>query len=117
MEFALVASGYLLGSVPFAFLLTRSRGIDLRYVGSRNIGAANVLRSSGAALGVAVMLLDSMKGAVAVLIARMLDDNPTVIVTTGVAAILGHVFPPWLGFRGGKGVATAAGVFAVLAPL
>ena len=108
---------YVLGSIPFALLLTRSRGIDLRDVGSRNVGAANVLRSAGLAPAVAVMLLDVAKGALAVVVARGLMNNDLLLVTSaGVAAIVGHVYPAWLGFRGGKGVATSAGVFAVLSP-
>jgi glycerol-3-phosphate acyltransferase PlsY len=111
-----VILGYLLGSISFAFLLTRSRGIDLRKVGSRNVGAANVLRSAGVVPAVAVMLLDAAKGAVAVLVARMMTGDLTVATAAGLAAIAGHIWPAWLRFRGGKGVATSAGVFAVLAP-
>ena len=111
-----VALGYLLGSIPFALLLTRSRGVDLREVGSRNVGAANVLRAAGVVPAVAVMLLDAAKGAVAVLAARLMTDNLVVVMIAGLAAIVGHVYPAWLGFRGGKGVAAAAGVFAMLAP-
>jgi acyl phosphate:glycerol-3-phosphate acyltransferase len=118
MEFALaVILAYLIGSVPFSFLLTRRRGIDLRYVGSGNVGAANVLRTSGASPAIMAMLLDALKGTVAVLVARAMTDGAAAPVTAGVASIVGHVYPVWLGFRGGKGVATAAGVFAVLAPL
>jgi glycerol-3-phosphate acyltransferase PlsY len=112
-----IVSGYVLGSIPFAFLLTRSRGVDLRAVGSRNLGAANVLRTSGVPLGVAVLALDAAKGAASILIARLLSDNLAVAVTSGVAAIIGHIYPVWLRFRGGKGVATAAGVFGMLAPV
>jgi len=111
------AFGYLLGSIPFALLLTRPRGIDLRHVGSRNVGAANVLRTAGVVPAVAVMLLDSAKGAVAVLVARLMTDDLMVVTIAGLAAICGHVYPAWLRFRGGKGVAASAGVFAVLAPL
>jgi glycerol-3-phosphate acyltransferase PlsY len=109
--------GYLFGSVPFALLLTRSRGIDLRDVGSRNVGAANVLRTAGVTPAVVVMFLDAAKGALAVLVARLLTDDLMVVMIAGLAAIMGHIYPPWLGFRGGKGVAASAGVFAVLAPL
>ena len=111
------AFGYLLGSIPFALLLTRSRGIDLRHVGSRNVGAANVLRTAGVVPAVAVMLLDGAKGAMAVLLARLMTDDLMVVTIAGLAAICGHVYPAWLRFRGGKGVAASAGVFAVLAPL
>src|SRR5262245_17733597 len=117
MAFLFVAAlGYLLGSIPFASLLTRGRGIDLRTVGSRNVGAANVLRTAGVAPAVAVMLLDAAKGAVAVLAARSTTDDVTAVMLAGLASIAGHIYPVWLGFRGGKGVATSAGVFAVLAP-
>ena len=116
-ELAAVAFGYLVGSVPFAHLLARRRGIDLRQVGSGNVGAANVLRTSGARRAILVMCLDAAKGAVAVLVARALTTGPATPVAVGLAAVIGHIYPVWLGFRGGKGVATAAGVFAVIAPL
>ena len=112
-----IALGYLFGSIPFALLLTRPRGIDLRAVGSRNIGAANVLRTAGVVPAIAVMLLDGAKGAMAVLAARLMSDDPAVVMTAGLAAIVGHVYPAWLRFRGGKGVAASAGVFAMLAPV
>jgi glycerol-3-phosphate acyltransferase PlsY len=111
-----VTLGYLFGSIPFALLLTRPLGIDLRAAGSRNVGAANVLRTAGVAPAVAVMLLDGLKGAAAVLIARLMTGNLVVVTTAGLAAIVGHVYPAWLHFRGGKGVAASAGVFAMLAP-
>ena len=111
-----VALAYLVGSVPFAFLLTRHRGIDLRSTGSGNVGAANVLRTSGVSPAVMAMVLDALKGTVAVLAARSLTEGPAAPVAAGLAAMVGHIYPVWLGFRGGKGVATAAGVFAVLAP-
>jgi glycerol-3-phosphate acyltransferase PlsY len=117
MKIIALALGYLLGSIPFALLLTRPRGIDLRHVGSRNVGAANVLRTAGVVPAVAVMLLDSAKGALAVLVARLMTDDLMVVTIAGLAAICGHVYPAWLRFRGGKGVAASAGVFAVLAPL
>jgi len=111
-----LAVGYFLGSIPFAFLLTRSRGIDLRDVGSRNVGAANVLRAAGVVPASAVVLLDAGKGALAVLAARLMTDDLVIVMAAGLAAIIGHIYPVWLGFRGGKGVAAAAGVFAMLAP-
>jgi glycerol-3-phosphate acyltransferase PlsY len=112
-----IVIGYVLGSIPFAFLLTRSRGVDLRDVGSRNVGAANVLRTAGVLVAVAVLLLDAAKGAAAVLVARLLGGDVTIATVAGIAAIVGHIYPPWLGFRGGKGVAAAAGVFSMLAPI
>ena len=111
-----VACGYLVGSVPFAFLMARRRGVDLRRVGSGNVGAANVLRTSGVWAGVGAMCLDAMKGALAVLVAQRLTTGPAMPMAAGLASIVGHIYPVWLGFRGGKGVATAAGVFGVLAP-
>ena len=115
-EIAAVALGYLVGSVPFAFLLARRRGVDLRVAGSGNVGAANVLRTSGVPNAVLAMCLDALKGALAVLVAQGLAAGPATPVAAGLAAIIGHIYPVWLGFRGGKGVATAAGVFGVLAP-
>jgi glycerol-3-phosphate acyltransferase PlsY len=116
-ELAAVTLGYFAGSIPFAFLVARRRGVDLRRSGSGNVGATNVLRTSGVPLAVTAMMLDAMKGAVAVLIAQRLTEGPATPVAAGLAAIIGHVYPLWLQFRGGKGVATTAGVFAVLTPL
>lgn len=115
-ELFAVTLAYLAGSVPFAFLLTRRRGVDLRRVGSGNIGAANVLRASGVRAALTTIGLDAVKGAVAVLVADRLTGGPATPVAAGLASIIGHVYPVWLRFRGGKGVATAAGVFAVLTP-
>jgi glycerol-3-phosphate acyltransferase PlsY len=115
-EILAVALGYLAGSVPLAFLLARRRGIDLRDVGSGNIGAANVLRTSGIPHALAAVGLDAAKGAVAVLVAERLAGGPATPVAAGLASVIGHIYPVWLRFRGGKGVATAAGVFAVLTP-
>jgi acyl phosphate:glycerol-3-phosphate acyltransferase len=113
-----VAFGYLLGSVPFAYLLARRHaGIDLRRAGSGNVGAANVLRTIGVRIGLGAMMLDVAKGAAAVLVAERLGAGPVGPTAAGLAAIVGHMYPVWLGFRGGKGVATTCGVFAVLAPL
>ena len=107
--------GYLLGSVPFAFLLARRAGIDVRVAGSGNVGAANVLRTTGLPLGVTVMMLDIGKGAATVLTAYAAAGTVSA-AAAGAAAIVGHIYPVWLRFHGGKGVAVAAGVFAVLAP-
>ena len=111
-----VLFGYLAGSVPFAVLLTRSAGIDVRMAGSGNVGAANVFRTAGTGRGVIVMLLDIGKGALAVALAFLTNASVPLMAATGTAAVVGHVYPVWLRFRGGKGVAVAAGVFAVLAP-
>ena len=103
--------GYLAGSIPFALLVSRVMKLpDPRTYGSGNIGATNVLRSGSRIAALATVLGDAGKGWAAVLVARALDLDDTAIAVTGAAAFLGHVFPVWLRFRGGKGVATAAGV-------
>jgi glycerol-3-phosphate acyltransferase PlsY len=113
----LIVAAYLIGSVPFALILARRMGTaDLRRIGSGNLGAANVLRTSGVRAGVTVMLLDIAKGAGSVMLVQRFDGG-AVTAAAGLAAIVGHVFPVWLRFRGGKGVATACGVFSVLTPL
>jgi glycerol-3-phosphate acyltransferase PlsY len=100
--------GYLLGSIPFGLLLTKLAGLgDIRSIGSGNIGATNVLRTGRKDLALATLLLDGGKGAVAVLLARLVSEDLTVIA--GGAAILGHLFPVWLKLKGGKGVATTLG--------
>jgi acyl phosphate:glycerol-3-phosphate acyltransferase len=109
--------GYLAGSVPFAFLLARRAGIDVRIAGSGNVGAANVLRTTGTGRAIAVMVLDMAKGALAVAVASLTNSGATVTALAAAAAVVGHVYPVWLRFRGGKGVAVAAGVFAVLTPI
>jgi glycerol-3-phosphate acyltransferase PlsY len=112
-----LVAGYLLGSIPFAYLLARRhRGIDLRAAGSGNVGAANLLRTTTKKIGVSAMVLDMGKGIASVLVARQIDPGATGPAVAGIAAVLGHIYPVWLGFRGGKGVATTCGVFAVLAP-
>ena len=109
---------YLLGSIPFGYLLVKIfRHQDIRATGSGNIGATNVLRSGAKGLGIATLLLDCAKAFLAVTIAQHLAPaNYDLAVAAAVAAILGHVFPIWLGFRGGKGVASALGVFLALTP-
>lgn len=103
--------GYLLGSVPFGVILTRAAGAgDVRNIGSGNIGATNVLRTGRKDLALATLLLDAGKGAAALLIARWLFANDVAAAVAGGAAFLGHLFPVWLGFRGGKGVATFFGL-------
>jgi acyl phosphate:glycerol-3-phosphate acyltransferase len=117
MAFAVLAA-YLIGSIPFALILARRWGAaDLRRIGSGNLGAANVMRASGVTAGVLVALLDMAKGAFSVWIAGRVGAGATAPAAAGVAAIVGHVYPVWLNFRGGKGVATACGVFSVLTPL
>ena len=109
---------YLLGSIPFGLLLAKLfGGTDVRKSGSGNIGATNVARVVGPAAGVLTLLLDAAKGAFSVwLAARLMHDSATTMVFAGLFAMVGHCFPVWLRFRGGKGVATAAGVFSVLCP-
>jgi glycerol-3-phosphate acyltransferase PlsY len=111
-----ISIAYLLGSIPFGYLLVRLfRREDVRQQGSGNIGATNVARSGGTKLGVVTLLLDIGKALAAVLIAKHLAPGVyDVQVAAAVAAVVGHVFPVWLGFRGGKGVASALGVFLVL---
>lgn len=111
-----VLLGYLAGSVPFAYLLARHAGIDVRRVGSGNVGAANVLRTAGPGRAVLVMALDVAKGVLAVVLAGSAASGP-VTAATGAAAVVGHIYPVWLRFHGGKGVAVAAGVFSVLSPI
>ena len=110
-----IVMAYCIGSVPFALLLARED--DVRRIGSGNVGAANVLRASGVRAGVLVALLDIAKGAASVELAMRLSTDSRLPAAAGFAAIVGHIYPVWLRFRGGKGVATACGVFSVLTPL
>jgi glycerol-3-phosphate acyltransferase PlsY len=106
--------GYLLGSIPFGLVLTRLAGLgDIRKIGSGNIGATNVLRTGNKALAAATLLLDGGKGAVAVLVANALY-GPDMAIFAGGGAIIGHLFPVWLKFKGGKGVATTLGILLAL---
>ena len=107
--------GYLLGSIPFGLLLTRAAGLgDIRRIGSGNIGATNVLRTGNKGLAAATLLLDGLKGAVAVLLAAWLGGHEAVL-WAGIGAVLGHAFPVWLRFKGGKAVATSYGVLIAAA--
>ncbi len=110
---------YLLGSIPFGYLIVRwQKGVDVRSTGSGSTGATNVMRNLGIVGFVATFILDVGKGTFAVLLAsRLTSGDPRWIAASSVAAILGHCFPIWLKFRGGKGVATGVGVFLALAPL
>src|SRR5688572_15249243 len=126
--FASALIGFLLGSIPTGLLVGRARGVDIRAHGSKNIGATNAFRVLGARWGALVFALDMLKGLAAALAARMLaveaappgPSDPSHLLTFalfgGVAAILGHVFTPWLRFRGGRGVATSLGVFLGIVP-
>lgn len=136
---SIVVLGYLIGSIPFGYLIVRaSQGADIRKTGSGGTGATNVSRRAGKGAGVLTLLLDALKGAAAVAIARIVLGYPILathgesaivansnavdtaywwVAAAAIAAIVGHIFPIWLGFRGGKGVATGVGVFLILAPL
>jgi glycerol-3-phosphate acyltransferase PlsY len=116
---AIAISAYLLGSIPFGLLLGKLFGAaDVRTEGSGNIGATNVARVAGPIAGILTLLLDAAKGALAVVLAaRLSDQSSTWMMVAGLCALVGHCYPIWLGFHGGKGVATAAGVFLVLSPL
>jgi acyl phosphate:glycerol-3-phosphate acyltransferase len=116
---AIAISAYLLGSIPFGLLLGKLFGAaDVRTEGSGNIGATNVARVAGPVAGILTLLLDAAKGALAVVLAaRLSDQSSTWMMIAGLCALVGHCYPIWLGFHGGKGVATAAGVFLVLSPL
>jgi glycerol-3-phosphate acyltransferase PlsY len=117
----LVVLGYLAGSIPFGFLAGRYiLKVDVRTVGSGNIGATNVARAGGKGIGAAVFLLDALKAIVPMLVTRRVfagsPDREALVVAIAAAAFVGHLFPVWLRFKGGKGVATAFGIFLVLAP-
>jgi glycerol-3-phosphate acyltransferase PlsY len=114
----IVIAAYLLGSISFAVLVVRAKtGRDIRSEGSGNAGATNVLRSYGKKLALLVAFADVAKGAAAVFLMRLVTADPRWAAAAGFAAILGHVFPVFYGFRGGKGVATAVGAFLALSPL
>ena len=121
MNVLVVLLAYLLGSIPFGYLIVKGKqGTDVRKSGSGATGATNVLRNAGRAAGIATLVLDALKGFAAVALARWLtgsEGTPWVIAAAAVAAIVGHIFPVWLGFKAGKGVATGVGVFAAISPL
>ncbi len=116
MPYILILAGYLLGSIPFGLIIGKIKGVDVRKSGSGNIGATNVLRTLGPAWGGAVFLLDFFKGTLPVWLAQAYSGDPLIIVLCGLAAVLGHSFPVFLGFKGGKGVATGAGILFGIAP-
>jgi glycerol-3-phosphate acyltransferase PlsY len=116
LSVALCAAAYLAGSIPFGLLMARLKGVDIRAAGSGNIGATNVARVVGKPLGMLVLVLDAAKGFGPAFAALRLT-GPRVAAIAGILAIVGHVFPVWLRFRGGKGVATGLGVFLALAPM
>ena len=113
-----VVIAYLLGSIPFGYLIVRRKiGADIRQTGSGGTGATNVSRRAGKAAGILTLLLDAAKGCAAVLIAKAVSGDDWVIAAAAITALVGHIFPVWLKFRGGKGVATGVGIFSVLAPI
>ena len=117
-ELSALLAAYLLGSVPFSFLVARLWGVkDVRTVGSGNVGATNVMRSAGKLPGLIAFALDAGKGTAAVALAQRFDGSGVLAALAAAGAVVGHVYPIWLGFRGGKGVATGAGAFAPVAPL
>ena len=111
-----IALAYLAGSIPTGVLLGRLAGVDVRSAGSRNIGATNVARTAGRSLGILTLVGDALKGLLPVLVVRAFGFDASVVAMTAVAALCGHVFSIFLGFRGGKGVATGVGVMLGLAP-
>lgn len=112
----MLAVAYFVGSIPFAFLFVKAVGRgDVRQVGSGNVGATNALRAAGWKVALPIAILDIAKGVAAVLLMRQVTANPDWVAAAGLAAIVGHCFPVWLRFSGGKGVATGAGVFFTLA--
>lgn len=113
-----IVVAYLIGSIPFGYLIVRQKlGDDVRVTGSGGTGATNVSRRAGKTAGVLTLVLDALKGAAAVMIAQKLGGSDWITAGAAIAVVVGHIFPVWLGFRGGKGVATGAGVFLVLAPI
>ena len=112
-DLAALIVGYLLGSIPFGLLITRAAGLgDIRAIGSGNIGATNVLRTGRKSLAAATLVLDALKGTVAVLLGHVIAPHGDIVA--GFAAFIGHIFPVWLRFRGGKGVATYLGALIAL---
>jgi glycerol-3-phosphate acyltransferase PlsY len=114
----ILAAAYLLGSIPFALIVARRWGVDdLRLRGSGNLGASNAMRACGVTAGMLVAALDIVKGAASVLLAHRMSADASAAAVAAVAAVVGHAYPVWLRFRGGKGVATACGAFSILTPL
>ena len=112
-----IICAYLLGSLPFAYLVARrAKGVDIREVGTRNMGAMNTIYQAGFRWGLLVLFLDMAKGALAILVARWLDTPENIVLAAAGVSIIGHMFPVFLKFKGGKGGATAVGIFALLMP-
>ncbi|WP_250295799.1 glycerol-3-phosphate 1-O-acyltransferase PlsY [Wolbachia endosymbiont of Oedothorax gibbosus] len=113
-KYIILILSYVLGSIPFSLIITRIKGINLREIGSGNIGATNVARTGNKFLAALALLLDSLKGFIAVYIAQQFFDDNLCIYISAILAVLGHMFPVWLKFKGGKGVATTLGVLIAL---
>ena len=117
-QIVVVIVAYLIGSIPFGYLIVRGKiGADIRQTGSGGTGATNVSRRAGKIAGLVTLVLDALKGSAAVFLTARVTHSDWLIAAAAVAVLVGHIFPVWLGFRGGKGVATGAGVFLVLAPV
>jgi glycerol-3-phosphate acyltransferase PlsY len=116
VELVFVVIGYLLGSIPSAYIAGKIKGIDIRRVGDGNVGAANAFREVGPVAGVLVVLADVFKGVGAIFVAQAFTSSHLVVFLTGIAAVAGHVWPIYIGFRGGRGEATAGGVLVALFP-
>ena len=116
LNLLIIIGAYLLGSIPTGLLLAKAAGVDIRSTGSGNIGATNVYRTLGRNVGILTLLGDCLKGLIPVLVARHLEMGDALIAAAGTAAFLGHVYTIFLGFKGGKGVATALGVFLGVSP-
>jgi len=110
-------AAYLLGSIPFSYIVARRRGVDVRKVGSGNVGATNVMRNVGRGAGIVAFVLDFLKGSAATLIALAVEPHGPLPALAAATAVVGHMCPVWLRFRGGKGVATGAGAFLPIAPV
>ncbi len=115
-EILWIGISYILGSIPFGVLIAKSKGVNLREVGSGNIGATNVARSLGTKYGAITFLLDFFKGFIPVVIGSFISSSNLFIAIVGLACLLGHIYPIFLGFKGGKGIATTMGVFFAIAP-
>jgi glycerol-3-phosphate acyltransferase PlsY len=117
MRVTVMAAAYLLGSIPFSYLVARRRGVDVRAVGSGNVGATNVMRSVGRGAGLLAFALDFLKGAAASQLGLWVEPTSPLPALCAALAVVGHMYPVWLRFRGGKGVATGAGAFLPVAPV
>ena len=116
MSWLLISLGFALGSIPFGFMVAKAKGVDIREVGSGNIGATNVMRVLGKGPGIAVLLLDVLKGLIPSLCGHLIFHDKQIAFAAGVAAVFGHTFSPFLKFKGGKGIATGLGALLGSSP-